>query len=171
MRVTPLDIIQKEFKPARRGHDPDEVRRFLEEVRESLEEVLKENQQLRELVALREEEIATLRESELGIKDTLLLARQLAADVRRAAHKEADVIVGEARIEAEQILVTAHDEHRRITEHIMRMRALRQHFFSGMRALVDSQGRVLAELEAQADAPALGLATERLVLGEPGQEP
>ncbi|MFH1465942.1 MAG: DivIVA domain-containing protein [Pseudomonadota bacterium] len=168
MRVTPLDIIQKEFKPARRGHDPDEVHQFLDQVRESLEEVLKENQQLRDLVALREEEIATLRESELGIKDTLLLARQLAADVRRAAHKEADVIVGEARLEAEQILATAHDEHRRTTEQIMRLRALRQHFFSGMRALVESQGRVLTELEAQADAPALGLSSRPPAIEEPG---
>lgn len=157
MRVTPLDIIQKEFSQARRGHDPDEVRRFLEDVRESFEELLKENQQLRGLLAARDEEIATLRESELGIKDTLLLARQLAADVRRAAHKEADVIVGEARLEAEQILAAAHDEHRATTEQIMRLRALRQHFFASMRALVESQGRVLAELETQVAVPALGL--------------
>ncbi len=113
MRVTPLDIIQKDFEKVRRGFEPDAVREFLEEVRESLEEVLKENQQLKDLLMTRQDEIATLRESELGIKDTLLLARQLAADVRRAAHKEADVIVGEARIEAEQILATAHDEHGR----------------------------------------------------------
>ncbi len=150
MRVTPLDIIQKDFKQVRRGFDLDEVRRFLEEVRESLEESLKEKQQLKDLLVTREREIATLRESELGIKDTLLLARQLAADVRRAAHREADVIVGEARIEAEQILATAHDEHRRTLEQILRLRALRQHHFSHLRALIDSQGRMLNEIEAEA---------------------
>ena len=155
MRVTPLDIIQKDFDRVRRGFDPDAVRQFLDEVRESLEEVLEKNQQLKDLVLTREDEIATLRESELGIKDTLLLARQLAADVRRAAHREADVIVGEARIEAEQILATAHDEHRRTMEQIMRLRAIRQHYFANMRALVDSQAKVLTELEVQSATLAL----------------
>ena len=41
MRVTPLDIIQKKFSAARRsGYDSDEVQSFLEEVRESMEEML-----------------------------------------------------------------------------------------------------------------------------------
>jgi cell division initiation protein len=157
MRVTPLDIIQKDFEKVRRGYAPDDVKAFLDEVRESLEEVLKENQQLKDLLVARQDEIDTLRESELGIKDTLLLARQLAADVRRAAHREADVIVGEARIEAEQILATAHDEHRRTMEQIMRLRAIRQHYFSNMRALLESQGKILTEIEAQSDALALPL--------------
>jgi cell division initiation protein len=157
MRVTPLDIIQKDFEKVRRGYAPDDVKAFLDEVRESLEEVLKENQQLKDLLVARQGEIETLRESELGIKDTLLLARQLAADVRRAAHREADVIVGEARIEAEQILATAHDEHRRTMEQIMRLRAIRQHYFANMRALVESQGKILTEIEAQSDALALPL--------------
>ncbi len=167
MRVTPLDIIQKDFERVRRGFDPDAVREFLEEVRESLEEVLKENQQLKDLLVARQDEIATLRESELGIKDTLLLARQLAADVRRAAHREADVIVGEARIEAEQILATAHDEHRRTMEQIMRLRAIRQHYFSNMRALLDSQGKTLAEIEAQSEALALPLQADGVDVSEP----
>ncbi len=157
MRVTPLDIIQREFKQVRRGLDSDEVRGFLDEVRDSLEEVLKENQQLKDLLVTRENEIATLRENELGIKDTLLLARQLAADVRRAAHKEADVIVGEARIEAEQILATAHDEHRHTVEQVMRLRGLRHQYFANMRALLESQGRILGEIEADAAAEALPL--------------
>ena len=44
MRVTPLDIIQKQFAPSRRGVDADEVSEFLDEVRESMEELLKDNQ-------------------------------------------------------------------------------------------------------------------------------
>ena len=171
MRITPLDIIQKDFDKVRRGFDPDAVREFLEEVRESLEEVLKENQQLKDLLMVRQDEIATLRESELGIKDTLLLARQLAADVRRAAHKEADVIVGEARIEAEQILATAHDEHRRTMEQIMRLRAVRQQYFSHMRAILDSQGKILTEIETQSGALALPLQSDGPEAGDASGQP
>jgi cell division initiation protein len=155
MRVTPLDILQKQFAQGRRGFDPDEVRAFLDEVRESLEEVLKDNQALKDLLLAREREIATLRENELGIKDTLLLARQLAADVRRAAHKEADVIVGEARLEGERVIATAHDEHRRTMEQILRLRALRQQYLAHVRALLQSQDRILAEIETDATFPAI----------------
>ena len=60
MRVTPLDIIQKQFTANRRGYEPDEVRSFLEETRETLEDLLKENQRLREQIARFEAEIAEL---------------------------------------------------------------------------------------------------------------
>src|SRR5262245_42709531 len=64
MRITPLDIIQKQFTPSRRGYDSDEVRGFLDAVRESLEELLKENQRLKDLIAQRDREIAELRDNE-----------------------------------------------------------------------------------------------------------
>ena len=43
MRITPLDIQQKQFKVKLRGFDMEEVYSFLELVREELEELLKEN--------------------------------------------------------------------------------------------------------------------------------
>ena len=39
MRSTPLDIIPKQFTPGKRGYDSEEVRAFLESVRESMEEL------------------------------------------------------------------------------------------------------------------------------------
>ena len=59
MRVTPLDIIQKQFAPARRGGvESDEVREFLDQIRESMEALLKENQGLRDEVGRKDAEIA-----------------------------------------------------------------------------------------------------------------
>ena len=99
MRVTPLDIIQQSFTTARKGgYDPDEVQGFLEDVRESMEEMLKENQRLREEIGRRDGEIADLRGNETDIKHTLQLARRLGEDLQRGARREADVIVGEARL-------------------------------------------------------------------------
>ena len=86
MRVTPLDIIKKEFTPSRRGGvDSGEVSAFLEDVRETLDELLKENQRLRELVSRRDAEIAQLKGEESSIKDTLVLARRLTEDLERKA--------------------------------------------------------------------------------------
>ena len=47
MAVTPLDILQKQFKPATRGGlEPDDVNRFIDSVRESWEATLRENVRL-----------------------------------------------------------------------------------------------------------------------------
>lgn len=146
IRVTPLDIIQKEFTEARKGASPQEVRAFLEEVRETLEEVLKENQRLKDQILTLDQEVEALRAGESGIKETLLLARQLATDVRRGAHREADVIVGEARIEAEQVLAAAHDEYRRLLDQVTRLRAARAQHVARIRALLEAQAQVLLEL-------------------------
>ena len=41
MRVTPIDIIKKEFRTARNGFDRQDVESFLKDVRSTLEEILK----------------------------------------------------------------------------------------------------------------------------------
>ena len=110
MRVTPIDIIKKEFRTARNGFDRQDVESFLKDVRATLEEILNENQRLRELVSLRDEEIAELRGEETSIKDTLLLARRLTEDLERRARREADLIIGEARLEAQKIIMVTASE-------------------------------------------------------------
>jgi len=48
MRITPLDIQQKQFKMKLRGFDVEEVYGFLEIVREEMEDLLRENANLKE---------------------------------------------------------------------------------------------------------------------------
>ena len=48
MRITPLDIQQKQFATRLRGFDMEEVDSFLELIREEMEELLRENANLRE---------------------------------------------------------------------------------------------------------------------------
>ena len=153
MRVTPLDIIQKQFSPARRGGwEPDEVRQFLEEVRESLEDVLKDNQRLKDEVAGRDAEIEELRSGEGDLKSTLLMARRLTDDIHRNARREADVIVGEARLEAERILLAATDERREMQADIVRLRSARARLIADLRAGLEAYQQTVAELER--DPPA-----------------
>ena len=147
MPLTPLDIIQKQFQPGRKGFDADEVRQFLDQVRESMEELLKENQRLREHVARRESELATLRDQESDIKETLLLARRMSEELGRTARREADVVVGEARIEADRILQSALDERGRIQAELVELRAHRIRLVAEVRAVVDAHAGLLAQYE------------------------
>ena len=47
MRITPLDIQQKQFTSKFRGFDMEEVDSFLELLREEMEELLRDNANLR----------------------------------------------------------------------------------------------------------------------------
>ena len=147
MRITPLDIIQKQFTPGKRGYDSDEVRAFLESVRESMEELLKENQRLKDLVATREREVAELRDNESDIKDTLILARRLSDDLKRTARREADVAVGEARLEAERIVMAATDERANLQEAIVRLRSGKAQLIAEMRAVLDTHAKLLEDVD------------------------
>lgn len=153
MRITPLDILQKRFQEARRGLDPEEVRAFLDQVRESMEELLRENQRHREEIARLNADIDARRAEESDLKATLSLARRVAEDMERGARREADVIVGEARLEAERILATAAEERRGLQEDVIRLRTSRVRLESELRAVVEAHGRLLDELgrEARAD--------------------
>jgi cell division initiation protein len=153
MRVTPLDIIQKQFSPARRGGiEADEVRDFLESVRASMEDLLKENQRLRDESARKDAQIAELRDNESDIKTTLVLARQVKDDMERGARREADVIIGQARLEAERILMAASEERRELQADLVRLRSGRAKLLADLRGVLDSYTRVVAEMELEAPA-------------------
>ncbi len=153
MRTTPLDIIQKQFGEARRGgYDADEVRSFLDDVRESMEELLRENQRLRDELARRDAEITQLRGSEGDIKDTLLLARRMSDELARKARHEADVVVGEARLEAERLLMSLSDERRDLQAEIVHLRARRSRLVADLRGVIEGYRRALDDLAP--DAPA-----------------
>lgn len=147
MRVTPLDIIKKEFTPSRKGVDGDEVSQFLEDVRETLDSLLKENQRLREVIKRRDNEISALKGDEASIKDTLVLARRLTEDLERKARRESDLIVGEARLEAQRILMATADERRNMQGELTQLRATKAKMMAEIKAVLDAHSRLLQEME------------------------
>ena len=150
MRVTPLDIIKKEFAPARRnGIDKEEVDAFLSDVRDTLDELIKENQRLRDMIARRDAEISQLRGEEASIKDTLILARRLTEDLERNARREADLIIGDARLEAQKILMATADERRNLQVEIAQLQSSKTRLVAEIRAVLLSHGTMLDKFEEE----------------------
>ncbi len=102
-RLTVLEIETRKFRRRLRGYDPTAVEAFLQEVAACYEEVLTENQQLREeLIGLREE-VQRYRTLENTLKESLVLAQKSADETRANAHREAELILQAARQQAEQM--------------------------------------------------------------------
>ena len=148
MALSPLDILQKQFQASHRnGFSPSEVQDFLDRVRESWEADREEAHRLREDARLKDAEIALLRQEQEEIRETLVMARRISVDTEAQARREADLVVGEARLESERILAVANEEHRRIQEDIVRMKSLRIQMIAQLRAQLEMGTGLLREIE------------------------
>ena len=78
MKLTPMDINNKEFKKAIRGYSPEEVDEFLDDVVENYEELYKENSRLKDSLNRANEKIEHYEKLEITIQNTLLLAQNAA---------------------------------------------------------------------------------------------
>jgi len=115
-RITPVDIQHKTFKKSLQGYDRAEVDQFLDELIESLEDEAQEKAALEAEIADLRERISHFKAMEESLQNTLILAQRTADEVKATAHKEADVIKAQAKMEAEKeigSLVERTDEAKR----------------------------------------------------------
>ncbi|MCK5287080.1 MAG: DivIVA domain-containing protein [Thermodesulfovibrionia bacterium] len=138
MRITPLDIQQKQFPVKFRGFDDEEVDSFLEVVREEMEELLRDNASLREEVKRLEKQLKELKNMESTLKDTLLAAQQMVEEYKNTAQKDAELVKKEAELRAEEIIRESHDKVIKIHEDIADLKGIRRHFKEEVKRLIES---------------------------------
>ncbi|HEY5349888.1 MAG TPA: DivIVA domain-containing protein [Candidatus Lustribacter sp.] len=101
-RITVVDIQHRSFKRALQGYDRVDVDKFLDEIIESLEDEATARAALEAEIADLKERISHFKAMEVSLQSTLLLAQRTADEVKAAAHKEADLIKQEARLQSER---------------------------------------------------------------------
>lgn len=143
MRITPLDIQQKQFPIRFRGFDVEEVYAFLEIVREEMENLLRENASLKEQIQRLESQLKEYRDMETTLRETLMTAQQMVEEYRNNARKQAELMIKEAELKAEQMIREAQDKVIKIHEDIMDLKGIRQHIKEELRRLLESHMRML----------------------------
>jgi len=154
MRITPLDIQQKQFSTRFRGFDMEEVDSFLELIREEMEELLRENANLREESRRYEKQLKEYKNIETTLKDTLISTQQMVEEYRNNARKEADLIAKEAELKAEDMMRIAQDKVVKIHEDITDLKGVRRHFKEELKRLIESHlGMMEFDKEREAETP------------------
>lgn len=143
MRITPLDIQQKQFPMKFRGFDIEEVYGFLEIIREEMEDLLRENASLKENAQRLENQIKEYRDMETTLRETLLTAQQLVEDYKTNARKEAELVVREAELKADSVLKEAQEKVIKIHEDIVDLKGIRRHFKEEIKRMVESHLKML----------------------------
>ena len=120
------------------GYERSGVDRLLSDIAVSFEDVWRERADLRDEIERLESELHRQREIEEALRNTLLSAERMADELRARAHREADLIVEEARAKAREIASTAEVEQERMRDEIRRLRALETDVRAEFRAFLAS---------------------------------
>lgn len=143
MRITPLDIQQKQFPMRFRGFDVDEVFSFLELIREEIEELMRENSSLKEQLGRSDEQLQEYRKMETTLRETLMTAQQMVEDYKTNSRKEAELILREAELKADTMIKESQEKVVKIHEDIVDLKGIRRHFKEEIRRLIDSHLKML----------------------------
>ena len=124
MSLTPVEI--RHVKLGRRlgGYDRPATDALLLRIAESFEDVWRERADLRDEIERLEGELARFRELEVLLRNTLVSAERSADELRAQAHREADVILDEARVKARELGGGAENERERVRADIRRLKTV-----------------------------------------------
>ena len=96
-RITPLELENLQLPTARKGYDKATVDALMKRVASEIQELRKQLQDTERSNETERKELEIYREKEKSMSDALQLAQKVADETRAAAHKEADLILHEAR--------------------------------------------------------------------------
>jgi cell division initiation protein len=151
--LTPPEIQHQPLKGGR-GYAREGVDALLEEVTSSYEQVWLERDELRSRVTELERELASFREAEHVLTETLVTAQRAAEDVRSKAEKEAEQFKEQALAGTRSAKLEAERELDDVRAEIERLRALDRKLRSNLLATLEAFVREIDEPGALQPGPA-----------------
>jgi cell division initiation protein len=160
MRISPIDIQQKQFKSRPFGYEKAGVDQFLETLAEEIERLVRQNQDLEEELARVRATLAEMRDREATLKETLMTTQKLTDELKSTARREVEVILADAELRAERVMRNAEDRRIQLIEEIQEIKRQKIDFEGSLRSLLEKHVRMLelntvALEESAADAKLL----------------
>jgi cell division initiation protein len=166
LKITPADIKNQNFNKSLRGYDKAEVDAFLNLVAGDLDELVKENNRIKERLLDFESKAGTHKDVEKVIQELLLSARKSAEEVKRNADKEAELRLREARIKSERMLEETHAVLSDLRKQMIELKNSKKSYILRLKSILDTQLKILESMEEE-DEPYKG---EPATAGEFDQE-
>jgi cell division initiation protein len=151
MRITPLDIKKQEFQTRMRGFDKTEVISFLEMVSEEMEELVRDNLEIKEKLQRASDKLANYTKIESALQNTLIATQESAEQMKVSAEAKAELIVREANAQSEKIIDDAYNKLSELRREHISLKNQRAAFVVNFRSLLESQLKLLELIEKQTD--------------------
>lgn len=138
MRISPVDISNKNFSKKVMGLDAQEVYEFLRDVADQMEELVRERNRLKEECAKKDTEMLEYKERDQALRATIQAASKMSEQFRHDAEREADLIINDARQRSEVLIKDARDSLKRMYHEIADLKKSRMHYETNLRAMMES---------------------------------
>ena len=152
MEITPLDIQQKKFHLTFRGYDRKEVDEFLDKVRDEMENLVREMAELAEFRKTYDERMREFRSREETLKNTMITTQRLAEDIKEHARKEADVVIKDAQLRAQQIIARSQEEKVRLDAENHELNRRRHHALQDLKKVLQTHLELVGFEESEGGA-------------------
>lgn len=149
MKLTPLDIHQKEFRRSLRGYNEEDVDAFLDEVAAEFERIFQENIDLREELERVEKRLKQFENFEKTVHDTMLAAQKSAEELEQNARRSAELIVRDAELKSKEIIQAALARKQEIESEIGELRELVENFREKMKSILENYLDLLEKVDRE----------------------
>ena len=143
MRISPIDIQQKQFKSRPFGYEKAGVDQFLELLAEEMERLIRKNQDLQEELARTRASLDEMREREETLKATLVTTQRVTEELKATARREVDVMMADAQIKAERLMQNAEERRLQLIQEIQEIKRQKIDFEVSLKSLLEKHIRML----------------------------
>ncbi len=166
--ITPVDIEQKEFTRGVRGYKEEEVDTFLNLIILEMENLIRTNRELSDENSKLKVELATSRNTESEVLETLETAKRLMSEISASAEKRAEVLLKNAELDADLIRREARETSERFMDESKSIRtrvsALREKYKNLLEAELERFDMLSADIFTEADDIVKSLPEEKETL-------
>lgn len=145
MKITPLDIQQQQFKGKLFGGlDAEDVDAFLQTVSAEMEDINRENTDLKEQLRRIAADMEDMKQHETTLRETMLAAQRITEEMKANSQREATLLISEAELQAEKILADADRKLAELKNQIQELRREKVQFESALKGLLDTHYKLIA---------------------------
>ena len=143
MKLSPTLIKNQEFKKSMRGFDVAEVQAFLEKVATDFEELIEENENLKQSLEEIDKKVMEFQRQEKIVRDTLVKAQDSSTKAMESTKKQTSLIIKEAELKASHILENAKRRADEIKNSVQSAEQEKNLIVAKLKAIISSQAQLL----------------------------
>lgn len=144
MNITPLDIQQQQFKGKMLGGlDPHDVDSFLQMVAAEMEDLIRENSELKEQGKKVAQQLDEFSQREATLRETILAAQKITEEMKANAQREATLLISEAELKGERIVADAENRLLQLNNQIHEIRRQKLQFEANLKSTLESHLKML----------------------------
>ncbi len=143
MKISPMEIREEKLGRGLRGYEVADVERLRERAADALAMATREAADLSEEVGRLKKEIAEHKEREGLLRKSITTVQLVSEDIKKSSEKEAELLMAEASMRANEIIRQAHVRVTEIQQEINQYKRQRMELESSIRGILEYHGNIL----------------------------